>query len=225
MKAVTCLLVGLLVFFSVAIFFMHSAFSAPSTSYESDVREQHKTLMELISHHNDTINDLMMKQSFRTKGGDEIVSVLRGKDSEISSLASAVTEHQQLLTEKDSEIARLKDLLADSAPSRDGPTHPSASAGSDAAAPSFHAPMTTMEASCDDRYGNGLLHKWTDAKESWCDAPDDSDTAGSLECYPYLQEHKRIDGRGADIFCEAKNIFIDFSKVRACLSNSIQFVP
>ena len=30
----------------------------------------------------------------------------------------------------------------------------------------------------------------------------------------YAQAHKQLDGRGEDMFCEARNFFVDFSKVR-----------
>ena len=30
----------------------------------------------------------------------------------------------------------------------------------------------------------------------------------------FVQAHKVLDGRGEDMFCEARNFFIDFSKVR-----------
>ena len=30
----------------------------------------------------------------------------------------------------------------------------------------------------------------------------------------FVQAHKQLDGRGEDMFCEARNFFIDFSKVR-----------
>lgn len=41
-----------------------------------------------------------------------------------------------------------------------------------------------------------------------------------LTCYPYQQQHKILDGRGEDLFCEASNVVIDFSKVGGTVSQS-----
>ena len=41
-----------------------------------------------------------------------------------------------------------------------------------------------------------------------------------LTCYPYHQQHKILDGRGEDLFCEASNVVIDFSKVGGTVSPS-----
>eukprot|EP01036_Dinobryon_divergens_P031482 gene31482-40884_t len=69
--------------------------------------------------------------------------------------------------------------------------------------------LTDMEADCENRYGVTLIEQWSKAEEIWC-----SDGANSLlKCYPYHQKHKQLDGRGPDLFCEATNFVIDFSKV------------
>ena len=70
--------------------------------------------------------------------------------------------------------------------------------------------LTDMETDCENRYGVTLIEQWSKAEEIWC-----SDGANSvLKCYPYHQKHKQLDGRGPDLFCEATNFVIDFSKVR-----------
>ena len=70
--------------------------------------------------------------------------------------------------------------------------------------------VTDMEADCENRYGLTLIENWKKAGEVWC-----TDGAQSvLKCYPYHQKHKQLDGRGPDMFCEATNFVIDFSKVR-----------
>jgi len=41
-----------------------------------------------------------------------------------------------------------------------------------------------------------------------------------LTCYPYHQQHKVLDGRGEDLFCEASNVVVDFSKLEGTVSLS-----
>ena len=63
------------------------------------------------------------------------------------------------------------------------------------------------------------MNIWKKNKESWCENshaaanhPNDLPPA-SITCYPYHQAHKKLDGRPADVFCEGRNILIDFRKV------------
>lgn len=72
----------------------------------------------------------------------------------------------------------------------------------------WSTPVTNLERDCSSRYGVGLVDNWSKSKQVWCE-----DGTSSLTCYPYHQTHKKIDGRGPDLFCEAKNFVIDFSKV------------
>ena len=46
-----------------------------------------------------------------------------------------------------------------------------------------------------------------------------------LKCYPYHQQHKRLDGRGPDVFCIATNFIIDFSKVLLISLILIYYTP
>ena len=71
--------------------------------------------------------------------------------------------------------------------------------------------LTAMEADCENRYGVTLIEHWSKAEEIWCS---DDGANSVLRCYPYHQKHKQLDGRGPDLFCEATNFVIDFSKVK-----------
>ena len=69
--------------------------------------------------------------------------------------------------------------------------------------------FSDMENECENRYGLNLIDLWSRNEQIWC-----SDGKGSeLKCYPYHQKHKKLDGRGPDMFCEATNFVMDFSKV------------
>lgn len=68
--------------------------------------------------------------------------------------------------------------------------------------------LTRHEQECEQRYGMSLVNEWRKNKEVWCDSPE-----SQLTCYPYHQMHKKRDGRASDLFCEATNIVVDFSKI------------
>lgn len=83
--------------------------------------------------------------------------------------------------------------------------------------------QSDLERDCSERYGRGLLNRWKSAKQEWCTAAGTDSTPGgippsSLTCYPYHQQHKKLDGRPPDLFCEGRNIAIDFSKVSGSIT-------
>jgi hypothetical protein len=89
-------------------------------------------------------------------------------------------------------------------------------------------PVTLFESECDARYGLHLIDDWRKQRELWCAADGTTDTAAAapgvgpseLECFPYHQQHKKLDGRGPDVFCVATNFVIDFSKLDSSFDNS-----
>lgn len=84
---------------------------------------------------------------------------------------------------------------------------------------SITLPSTSMEKDCEKRYGLELVQQWKKNKEVWCASGSNSVVESELVCYPYHQHHKKLDGRTADVICEAKNFVIDFSKVNGiCIS-------
>ena len=196
MRAIDVLLVGFILFFTVAIFVMHNAFSS-TAPHSSDVREQHAVLMRLITQHNETMNDLLMQQSLRSKSSDEIVSVVKSKDSEILSLTATVAEQQKLLADKAAEISRLQTALA---------TQGSRQPGGPAERPlSLPLPMTSLEQSCDDRYGNGLLHKWRASRQTWCDSAEGWAAAAPSSATPTTKS-TRSSTAAAQIFFAKRRI-------------------
>jgi hypothetical protein len=201
-----------------AIFFLHLAFS---TREEIAARSnsEHQELLDLISRHNDTLHKIIAAGRLRHMSSDELVEVISGKDKELKKLTADVQALQTSLSLKTAEISRLSDLSSSQAKKIDSAACPISSASSEnnspAAALTFPAPMSSMERECDMRYGNGLLQSWAASREVWCEAGYSSPTPADVVCYPYHQQHKKLDGRPADIFCEARNLFVDFSKVRA----------
>ncbi|CAM9404197.1 unnamed protein product, partial [Discosporangium mesarthrocarpum] len=68
---------------------------------------------------------------------------------------------------------------------------------------------THMERECYENLSYGLLERWARAKTTFCSGGGGLGLESSIECYPYKQRHRNK----ADVFCEARNVFIDFSKV------------
>jgi len=82
--------------------------------------------------------------------------------------------------------------------------------------------LAKYEDFCEKRYGLQLVDLWSKSEETWCSTSSNSNSKlqSELKCYPYHQEHKKLDGRGPDLFCEATNFFIDFSKVQGSVDGS-----
>ena len=69
-----------------------------------------------------------------------------------------------------------------------------------------------FHSNCESRFGVRLIKEWRNNRQTWCTTTSGNVTY-ELICYPMHQAHKKINGRGEDLFCEANNIFLDFSKV------------
>jgi hypothetical protein len=74
-------------------------------------------------------------------------------------------------------------------------------------------PNSDLERQCELRFGLSLVGAWRQIKQSWCQSSSSQMPRVELRCYPYHQEHKKLDGRGPDNFCVATNFVVDFSKV------------
>jgi hypothetical protein len=81
-------------------------------------------------------------------------------------------------------------------------------------------PTSQREDECEAKYGLELVNIWKKNEEMWCALPQGAaDVESELKCYPYHQAHKKLDGRAPDLFCEATNFVIDFSKVSGDIAN------
>ena len=75
-------------------------------------------------------------------------------------------------------------------------------------------PTSQLEDECEARYGLELVDRWRKNEEIWCESQsEEAEERSELKCYPYHQSHKKLDGRPADLICEATNFVIDFNKV------------
>ena len=71
---------------------------------------------------------------------------------------------------------------------------------------------------CESQYGSSLIKRWRNTAETWCIDKEVSninfDDIANITCYPFIQDHRKRNGPNkADVFCEAHNIYIDFSKI------------
>lgn len=138
-----------------------------------------------------------------------------GQSSKLPARADANVKLMKLIRMQNATIAELEKQLHDhhipiprveakaSDPQPACPPAPSVPAG---ASPRLEG-LTKAEVECERKYGLALVDEWRDNREIWCDG------AAQLICYPYHQAHKKLDGRQADLFCEATNFVVDFSKV------------
>ena len=74
--------------------------------------------------------------------------------------------------------------------------------------------ISDVEAECESRYGMEIITEWRNKGKTWCKSSQSKHLESEIKCYPNLQYHNS-NSRFIkyDTFCEAKNIFINFSKV------------
>lgn len=134
----------------------------------------------------------------------ELVEALKHKDAEIEMLRSKLEQSQHAMN------AHMANTQTNS---------PSSQIACNNSIPtSMLAPyMSSSEADCEMRYGLSLIQTWRQNAQTWCKESETTtvppDLRSELKCFRYHQPHKKLDGRGPDMFCEAKNFFIDFSRV------------
>jgi len=83
----------------------------------------------------------------------------------------------------------------------------------------LHPPLSQMEDKCEKRYGLELIHEWRKSRQVFCSSEGGHLSAAKSElvCYPYKQAHKSY---AEDIFCEATNFVVDFSKIKGSIPTS-----
>lgn len=191
-----------------------------------------KALVELVKVQNETIHTLethlkhMMSKSGDTTAedlklieiSDTIGRLSRENEEHRQKAAHCHNLSQELEHNFDKELQQLRiNALSATSPAHCPEEHHVATATTVApASPHDNAgwPRTSMEDHCEQRYGLELADEWRKKEEVWCTGPsEDVAMKSELKCYPYHQAHKKLDGRGPDLFCEATNFVMDFSKV------------
>ena len=146
-------------------------------------------------------------------------TLLVAKDPKMSSLMENIHEKDDLIRQLTIQLEETKgkmsrDLAAPKCPTTVNTDTKAATSlvtyvSSQEGSVAWHETLADgLEKDCEMRYGISLINIWRKNSEVWCDSPN-----SQLKCYPYHQHHKKLDGRGPDLFCEATNFMIDFSKV------------
>lgn len=190
-----------------------------------------QSLLDLVNVQNETIHTLELHlKRMITKSGDKsieaaklieisdtISKLTRESEENRSKAAQCTNMSQQLEHNFDQELHRLKisalsqticseqnTVVAQSEPQTNTPLNSRFPRN----------PTTQLEDQCEQRYGMELVDTWGKNEEIWCASDaQNSELKSELKCYPYHQAHKKLDGRGPDLVCEATNFVMDFDKV------------
>jgi hypothetical protein len=193
--------------------------SSPSSSTSSSLSLAHTTadiekMIQIIQLQNQTIHTLATHSS--PSSSSPLASSSASSSSHGMDLTKDSKDLLVLLQEKEYEIFLLKQKLATQQQSPLPPplsSSPLGTSTSSAPSPAYplSVPMTSFTSDCEMRYGMQLIDQWKASKQVWCTSPDSvpSRDRSELVCYPYTQKHKS----SPDVFCEATNFVIDFSKI------------
>lgn len=142
---------------------------------------------------------------------DHMMKIIRIQNDTIATLEAILMERERNVSFKLAGVPKTEHLIQKvDTPLVSNLQFASISSSKDHTTSSFIASPTPFETECENRYGLELVELWKKNKELWCES---ADQVASITCYPYHQVHKKKDGRGSDVVCEARNIVIDFSKV------------
>lgn len=153
-------------------------------------------MIRIIRIQNETIHALTSHVNPKSSGPDvnTLLSIIQEKEMRIA----ALSEELQTRKKEDSPTLILSSPNVDSRSFSPQATHYA-----------LDVPPTKFEEECESYYGMQLVDKWRHSKQVWCEAPDGTALQSSLSCFPYTQHHKT----SPDMFCEATNFVMDFSKV------------
>lgn len=166
-----------------------------------------------------------------------LTDLIKSKDFQIEELLNQLEELKSLQSQKE-ELILLNISNSIESASSSVNTNPDSSLPSKKY--SLDVEDVELQKHCEAKFGVSLIDNWQACKEIWCGASSNSNTnsktsentsnkdnlnsgaktQSELRCYPYHQLHKQNDGRGPDMFCEATNFMIDFSKVHGKASGS-----
>lgn len=184
---------------------MHGMASESHIASATDVER----MIRVIRIQNETIHALAGHASEGSSGHNDVNSLLKiiqEKEMQLSLLSDELQKSKQATQEALSqkvEAAPVGDFPISHTYSKDI-SSPSSSSYS------LDVPPAKLQAECEAYYGMQLVDNWRAKKELWCGTDEGASMQSSLHCYPYTQHHKN----SPDMFCEATNFVIDFSKVR-----------
>lgn len=174
-------------------------------------------LLKVLHAQNDTISSLVQLIEEKHPTMTNLLESIKSKDAEIEHLHLKLSTNNQLPTNDQIDKSNFGTGIKERKELSEKDEYSKLQAHVDP----FKMPINIlqlepepMEESCEKRYGLSLIDSWRRNEQKWCSTKSTSSLESTLKCYPYHQQHKKLDGRGADLFCTAENFFIDFSKVR-----------
>jgi hypothetical protein len=183
-------------------------YSMPPDAYldtRSDMYEV-QSLLELIRVQNETIQTLETHLVQRMHQGAMPGMGISKEDTQLVRISNEISR-----LSRENEMHRQKAASCNSSLQPVAAQQKCSALG--ARGPATREPLAGFEADCEARYGLELAETWRHNEQTWCVSRPGDAVQSELKCYPYHQKHKKLDGRGADLFCEATNFVIDFSKV------------
>lgn len=186
---------------------LHSPSSADTSHYHttSDIEK----LIQIIELQNQTISALTQSQIQSTSlnpATSLTTAVIQQKDAEILNLKEKLNE---LTHRYEQEIKKSHhNPMTSSQSPQQGITSITSSSSNSVSSYSLSTPSTGFLNDCEERYGMKLIDNWKQNHQTWC-LSTKTKYPSSLTCYPYTQKHKN----SPDMFCEATNFMIDFSRV------------
>lgn len=183
-------------------------------------------LLHIIHTQNETITMLstILEANDPSNKMTNLINDLNQKDKEIESLYKIVENNRKDLIIFENKIADISSSLSISEKIvmpcniTQNPIINKKNFDRKISADILNIQSSSIENECEKRYGLQLIDLWRDTGSIWCKDAINNELnidgiSSELKCYQYHQEHKKLDGRGPDIFCEATNFIMDFSKI------------
>ena len=170
-------------------------------------------MVRLIRQQNETISRMTQLLEMATTHSGKVNTANEPELKEDQIVKGNLLHHYNLLiSQKDQEIAKLK-LQTPKTRAITTPEHTSTPITPTVSR--YPAQSGQQGQECEAKYGYSLVKKWRDAKETWCEGQH-----SNIECYPYHQQHKKLDGRGPDMFCVGHNVVVDFGAIEGEVSDA-----
>ncbi len=189
----------------------HVETSKNASADEDRLRDTYKSqydmqsMLRLIREQNETIS--RMTKLLETATASHDPGTVHKGDRIVK--ANLLHNYNLLISQKDQEIVKLKSQVSHKSPMKSALPSPTQTVPT-------YTPQPGPEGQyCDIKYGYTLVSEWRKARQTWCDGAN-----SNIQCYPYHQQHKKLDGRGPDMFCVGENLVIDFGKVRGGVNNA-----
>jgi uncharacterized small protein (DUF1192 family) len=197
------------VIFLLATFYNTAMHGIASDSHAASAADIER-MIRVIRIQNETIHALTSHMNPKSNGPDvnSLLSIIQEKEMRIAALSDEIQRTKE--NSQDKSISLPSPSLGDS--HSDSPRSVSYA---------LDVPPAKLEAECESYYGMQLVDKWRQSEQVWCEPSEGATLQSSLTCYPYKQHHKS----SPDMFCEATNFVIDFSKVITFTSSTHYTTP